>query len=74
MTLRKSVASGPRATSLCKRNEQATQESGKKPASRSVLAGAVSIEEALDSAGTGAQEATHETFVQLDELLAELSR
>lgn len=30
--------------------------------------------EALDAAGTGAQEATHETFGQLDELLAELSR
>ena len=29
--------------------------------------------EALDAAGTGAQEATYETFVQLDELLAELS-
>ena len=29
--------------------------------------------EALDAAGTGAQEVTHETFVQLDELLAELS-
>ena len=29
--------------------------------------------EALDAAGTGAQEATHETFGQLDELLAELS-
>jgi uncharacterized protein YndB with AHSA1/START domain len=29
--------------------------------------------EALDAAGIGAQEATHETFVQLDELLAELS-
>jgi uncharacterized protein YndB with AHSA1/START domain len=29
--------------------------------------------EALDEAGTGAQDATHETFVQLDELLAELS-
>ena len=29
--------------------------------------------EALDAAGTGAQDATHETFVQLDELLAELS-
>lgn len=29
--------------------------------------------EALDAAGTGAQEATHETFSQLDELLAELS-
>ena len=29
--------------------------------------------EALDEAGTGAQEATHETFGQLDELLAELS-
>ena len=28
--------------------------------------------EALDAAGTGAQEATHETFAQLDELLAEL--
>jgi hypothetical protein len=29
--------------------------------------------EALDAVGTGAQEATHETFEQLDELLAELS-
>jgi uncharacterized protein YndB with AHSA1/START domain len=29
--------------------------------------------EALDAEGTGAQEATHETFGQLDELLAELS-
>ena len=29
--------------------------------------------EALDAAGIGAQEATHETFGQLDELLAELS-
>jgi uncharacterized protein YndB with AHSA1/START domain len=29
--------------------------------------------EALDAPGTGAQEATHETFAQLDELLAELS-
>ena len=29
--------------------------------------------EALDAAGTGAQEATYETFRQLDELLAELS-
>ena len=29
--------------------------------------------EALDAAGTGAQDATHETFGQLDELLAELS-
>jgi len=29
--------------------------------------------EALDEAGTGAQEAMHETFGQLDELLAELS-
>jgi uncharacterized protein YndB with AHSA1/START domain len=29
--------------------------------------------EALDAAGTGAQEATKETFGQLDELLAELS-
>lgn len=28
--------------------------------------------EALDAAGTGAQEVTHETFAQLDELLAEL--
>ena len=30
--------------------------------------------EALDAAGTGAQDATHETFVQLDELLAELHK
>jgi uncharacterized protein YndB with AHSA1/START domain len=29
--------------------------------------------EALDAAGTGAQEVTHETFGQLDELLSELS-
>ena len=29
--------------------------------------------EALDAAGTGAQEATHETFGQLEELLAELT-
>ena len=29
--------------------------------------------EGLDAAGTGAQEATHETFGQLDELLAEIS-
>jgi len=29
--------------------------------------------EALDAAGTGAQEVTHETYEQLDELLAELS-
>jgi uncharacterized protein YndB with AHSA1/START domain len=29
--------------------------------------------EALDAAGTGAQDATHETFGQLDELLAELA-
>lgn len=29
--------------------------------------------EALDASGTGAQEALHETFAQLDELLAELS-
>ena len=29
--------------------------------------------EALDAAGTGAADATHETFVQLDELLATLS-
>jgi hypothetical protein len=30
--------------------------------------------EALDAAGTGAQEATHETFAQLDELLAGVIR
>ncbi len=30
--------------------------------------------EALDAAGTGAQDATHETFAQLDELLADQSR
>ena len=29
--------------------------------------------DALDEAGTGAQDATHETFAQLDELLAELA-
>ena len=29
--------------------------------------------QALDEAGTGAQDATHETFAQLDEVLAELS-
>ncbi len=29
--------------------------------------------EALDEAGTGAQEATHETFAQLDDLLVELA-
>ena len=29
--------------------------------------------EALEEAGTGAQDATHETFAQLDELLAELA-
>jgi len=29
--------------------------------------------EALEAAGTGAQEATHETFAQLDELLARLA-
>ena len=29
--------------------------------------------EALDEAGTGAQDATHETFAQLDALLAELA-
>jgi hypothetical protein len=28
--------------------------------------------EALDAAGTGAADATHETFTQLDELLIEL--
>jgi hypothetical protein len=33
----------------------------------------IPTKEALDAAGTGAQEATHETFGQLDELLAELS-
>jgi len=30
-------------------------------------------QEALEEAGTGAQDATHETFAQLDELLAELA-
>jgi hypothetical protein len=30
--------------------------------------------EALDAAGTGAADATHETFEQLDELLAMLGR
>jgi len=30
--------------------------------------------EALDAAGTGAADATHETFAQLDELLVELAR
>ena len=37
-----------------------------------VLSELYSTKEALDAAGTGAQEATHETFAQLDELLAEL--
>lgn len=38
-----------------------------------VLSELYPTKEALDAAGTGAQEATHETFGQLDELLAELS-
>jgi len=38
-----------------------------------VLSELYPTKEALDAAGTGAQEAMHETFVQLDELLAELS-
>lgn len=40
---------------------------------RLVLSELYSTKEALDEAGTGAQEAMHETFGQLDELLAELS-
>ena len=38
-----------------------------------VLSELYPTKEALDAAGTGAQEAMHETFVQLDELLVELS-
>ena len=38
-----------------------------------VLSELYPTKEALDAAGTGAQEATQETFEQLDELLAELS-
>ena len=38
-----------------------------------VLSELYATKEALDAAGTGAQEAMHETFGQLDELLAELS-
>ncbi len=38
-----------------------------------VLSELYPTKEALDEAGTGAQDATHETFEQLDELLAELS-
>jgi uncharacterized protein YndB with AHSA1/START domain len=38
-----------------------------------VLSERYPTQEALDVAGTGAQDATHETFVQLDRLLAELS-
>lgn len=38
-----------------------------------VLSELYPTKEALDAAGTGAQEAMHETFGQLDELLAELS-
>lgn len=38
-----------------------------------VMSELYATKEALDAAGTGAQEATHETFGQLDELLAELS-
>ncbi len=38
-----------------------------------VLSEMYPTKEALDAAGTGAQEALHETFGQLDELLAELS-
>ncbi len=38
-----------------------------------VMSELYATEEALDSAGTGAQEAMNETFGQLDELLAELS-
>jgi uncharacterized protein YndB with AHSA1/START domain len=40
---------------------------------RLVMSERYPTKEALDEAGTGAQEATHETFAQLDELLAELS-
>ena len=38
-----------------------------------VLSELYPTKQALDAAGTGAQEAMHETFGQLDELLAELS-
>ena len=38
-----------------------------------VLSELYPTKEALDAAGTGAQEATHETFGQLDELLASLA-
>ena len=38
-----------------------------------VMSALYPTKEALDAAGTGAQEATYETFVQLDELLAELT-
>ncbi len=38
-----------------------------------VMSELYSTKEALDAAGTGAQEATHETFAQLDELLASLA-
>jgi uncharacterized protein YndB with AHSA1/START domain len=38
-----------------------------------VLSELYPTKEALDAAGTGAQEVMHETFGQLDELLAELS-
>jgi uncharacterized protein YndB with AHSA1/START domain len=38
-----------------------------------VLSELYPTKEALEAAGTGAQEVLHETFVQLDELLAELS-
>lgn len=38
-----------------------------------VLSELYPTKEALDAAGTGAQDAMHETFGQLDELLAELS-
>lgn len=38
-----------------------------------VLSELYPTKEALDAAGTGAQDALHETFGQLDELLAELS-
>jgi uncharacterized protein YndB with AHSA1/START domain len=41
---------------------------------RLVMSELYPTKEALDAAGTGAQEATQETFGQLDELLAELSR
>ncbi len=40
---------------------------------RLVMSELYPTKEALDAAGTGAQDATHETFAQLDALLAELS-